>query len=105
MSEVEKIFQEMPKRYVAGKVEKDLIYYFSVGADKWTVYVKPDACEAKKGKLSDAADCVVKIDPKLFTDMVLRGKRPGMMDIARGKIKTNNQPLLLKMVQFFGVNG
>ena len=49
MSEVEQIFQEMPKKYVPGKVDSDLIYYFSVGDDKWTVYVKPDSCEAKKG--------------------------------------------------------
>ena len=103
MSEVEKIFTEMPNRYITGKVEKDLIYYFSIGDEKWTVYVKPDGCEAKKGKLSDSANCVVKVEPKLFTDMVLRGKRPGTMDLMRGRIKTNDVKLLQKMVEFFGV--
>jgi len=103
MSDIEKIFQQMPSRYVSGKVDRELIYYFSIGADKWTVYIDPEKCEAKKGKLSNSADCIVKIEPKLFTDMVLRGKKPGMMDIARGKIKTNDQKLLLKMVQFFGI--
>ena len=103
MSEIEQIFTKMPERYVPGVATKNLIYYFSIGEDKWTVFVEPEKCEVKRGKLVDNADCVVKADPTLFADMVLRGKMPGTMDIMRGKIKANDLNLLRKMAEFFGV--
>ena len=103
MTEIEKIFTEFPERYIPGKVETPLVYYFSIGDEKWTVFVDGEKCEAKKGKLVEQADCMVKSDPKLFTNMVLHKKMPGMMDIARGKIKTSDLNLLKKMAEFFGI--
>ena len=103
MSEIEQIFTKMHERFVPGVAEKNLVYYFSIGEEKWTVFVEPDKCEAKRGKLSDNADCVVKAEPKLFADMVIRGKMPGTMDIMRGKIKASDLNLLKKMAEFFGV--
>ena len=103
MTDIEKIFTEFPNKYVPGVVDRNLTYYFSIGDEKWTVFVTPDSCEAKKGKLVDKADCFVKSDPKLFTNMVLRNKMPGMMDIARGKIKASDLNLLKKMADFFGI--
>ena len=67
MTDIEKIFTEFPNKYVPGVVDRDLVYYFSIGDEKWTVFVTPESCEAKKGKLVDNADCFVKSDPKLFT--------------------------------------
>ena len=103
MTDIEKIFTEFPNKYVPGVVDRNLTYYFSIGEEKWTVFVTPESCEAKKGKVVDNADCFVKSDPKLFTNMVLRNKMPGMMDIARGKIKTNDLNLLKQMADFFGI--
>lgn len=103
MTDIEKIFTEFPQRYVPGKVDKPLVYYFSIGEEKWTVFVDADKCEAKQGKLVEQADCMVKSDPALFTNMVLHKKMPGMMDIARGKIKTSDLNLLKKMAEFFGI--
>ena len=37
--------------------------------------------------------------------MVLDGKRPGALDIARGKIKTNDPTGLAKMVELFRFEG
>ena len=104
MSEVRGIFEQMSANYVTGKIDKSLTYYFSVGDEKWTVICTPDSCDAKPGKLTDNADCVVKVDPKLFVDMVKHGKRPGTMDLMRGRLKTSDVSLLQKMTLFFGVS-
>ena len=40
-------------------------------------------------------------DPKLFANMVLKGKMPGPMDIARGKIKTNDPSALQNLMTCF----
>ena len=72
MTNIEKIFTEFPEKYVPGIVDKSLVYYFSIGDEKWTVFVDPEKCEAKKGKLVDNADCIVKSDPKLFENMVIK---------------------------------
>ena len=103
MTDIEKIFTEFPNKDVPGVVDRELTYYFAIGDEKWTVFVNPESCEAKPGKLVDSADCFVKSDPKLFINMVLHKKMPGMMDIARGKIKTNDLNLLKKMADFFGI--
>ncbi len=101
MSEIRQIFEKMPERYNPGKVSKPTSYYFSVGDEKWTVTLHPDRVDVQEGRHTQAADCVLKCDPKLFTKMVLEGKRPGPIDIARGKIKTNSAPLLKKLPEFF----
>ncbi|MED5372412.1 MAG: hypothetical protein VX899_15435 [Myxococcota bacterium] len=100
MSDVTKIFESMPGRYIPGKVAKAMTYYFSVGDEKWTVAMDPEKCSASPGK-PENADVVLKCDPKLFTNMVLKGKMPGPLDIARGKIKTNDPSALQSLMTAF----
>ncbi|MCB9780152.1 MAG: hypothetical protein H6742_16415 [Alphaproteobacteria bacterium] len=94
MSKVREIFQAMPSRYVPSPGMATKTYYFSVGPEKWTVSMHADRCEAVPGKTVDNADVVLKCDPALFEKMVLHGKMPGPIDIARGKIKTNDPAAL-----------
>ena len=101
MSEVHQIFETMPERYKAGVLDKPLAYYFSIGSDKWTVKLTPESCTVESGKTVDSADCVVKADPKVFADLVIRGKQPGPLAIARGKFKTSSLELAAKMMQLF----
>lgn len=101
MSDTRAIFQQMAARYRAGSVTEPVSYYFSVGAEKWTVQLLPDRCEVQEGRHTTAADCVLKCEPRLFSQMVLEGKRPGPFDIARGKIKTNNVGLLKALPEYF----
>ena len=103
MNEIENIFTNIPSKFIPGVLDRALVYYFSVGEEKWTVFVDGEKCEAKRGKLVDNADCMVKSDPKLFADLVLRKKMPGTFDIMRGKIKTNDINLLKKMAEVFGL--
>jgi hypothetical protein len=100
LSKVRQIFTSMPERYISGKVSASKSYYFSVGDQKWSVTLHPDRCEAVEGK-SGTADVVLKADPKLFERMVLERKMPGPLDIARGKIKTNDPGALQELMSCF----
>lgn len=101
MSEIPTIFAQMTQRYVPHRVTGPVTYYFSVGNEKWTATLTPEACAVSPGRPSGSADCVLKCDPELFSRMVLDGHRPGPFDIARGKIKTNNVHLLKSLPDFF----
>ena len=95
------IFESLPERYNPGRVTADQVFYFSVGKEKWTVTAGVEGCQLQEGKHTDRADCVVKCDPKLFEKMVLHGKQPGPLDLARGKLKTSNPALLLRLSELF----
>lgn len=97
MSSVQAILAALPGRYVPGKVPKTVVYYFSIGESKYTLSLHPDRCEATPGKPANA-DCVVKADPAVFENLVVHGKAPGALDIARGRFKTSDvaQLMLLK---------
>lgn len=97
----EDIFAMMTARYVPGRLTADRTYYFSVGDLRRTVRLAPTSCTVEDGKTVERADCVLKIDPRLFVDMVTRGKRPGPLDIARGRIKTNDVALLSDLPGLF----
>ena len=101
MSQVREIFQRMPERYIPQPGAASRTYYFSVGDEKWTVTMHADRCVATPGKQGDNADVVLKCDPKLFAAMVLEGKMPGPLDIARGKIKTNDPGALKALKERF----
>ena len=101
MSQIKQIFEAMPSRYQAGRINAPLSYYFSVGGEKWTLLLEPQSCEVKEGRHVSNADCVLKCDPNLFAKMVLKGKRPGPLDIARGRIKTSDVALLKKLSELF----
>lgn len=80
-------------RYVPGKVDHAVRYYFSVGEDRFTLDLTPTAASLTQGNLGEA-HCVVKAHPDVFEALVLRGKVPGPLDIARGRFKTNDVALL-----------
>ncbi len=98
MMEPQQLFEQLPSRYVVGKLDKPRTFYFSIGDHKYTMHLSPEACEIEPGKPFGDADVVLKTTPELFHRMVVEGKMPGAMDIARGKVKTND-PLALKQLR------
>ncbi|MFZ5481505.1 MAG: hypothetical protein ACOZNI_32385 [Myxococcota bacterium] len=102
MPTTREIFDAMPGRFVPGKAPRPLTFYFSVGDDKYTLRLDAKTCEVRPGKV-EGADCVVKADPRVFEDLVLKGKAPGALDIARGKFKTNDPSLLMVLKDCFRV--
>ena len=103
--DLKKVFEKLRKKFTAGKVDKDLVYYFSLGeADdhKWTLTIGPKKCSIKKGKVENA-DCVLKTTPDIFLRMVLENYIPGGMDVITGKVKISSIPLLRQLQEVFGL--
>ncbi|GIW71615.1 MAG: hypothetical protein KatS3mg102_1157 [Planctomycetota bacterium] len=96
--EVAELLGQLESRFRPGVLERDISYYLTLGEgpdDKWTVVVGPERCEVRRGKAIERADCVLKTSRELFLRMVREGYTPGMLDIARGRVKSND-PLLLR---------
>jgi hypothetical protein len=102
---IAQIFEAMPARYRAGSASKASVFYFSVGDHKYTVKLGPDGCVVESGKTVDNADVVLKTTPELFEKMVIKGKLPGALDIARGKVKTNDPAALRRLRDYFDFSG
>ena len=90
MPTVPELFQWMPDRYLKGKLNTTRTFYFSIDNHKYTVTMTPDDVQVESGKTRDQCDVVLKTTEKIFLRMVVDGKMPGALDIARGKIKTND---------------
>ena len=102
MSTVRSIFEDMKDKFRADQCSESVTYYFSVGEERWTVWVSPEGARAEEGKHVNPADCIIKADPNLFVDMIRNGKKPKPWHFGT-KLKTNNPTLLLKMAQLFGL--
>ena len=103
--DIKRIFEEMPGRYIKGSADKATVYYFSIGSSKYTVKIDKDAIAVEDGKTVDNADVILKTTPELFEKMVIKGKMPGALDIARGKVKTNDPAGLQKLRTMFDFKG
>lgn len=102
MSDASTLIASFQRRFVPGAVDRPLTYYFSVGDEKHTLLISPTSCEIRPGKPPNA-DCVVKATPEVFVNLVLHGRQPGPLDVARGRFKTNDVALLLKLRAVFGL--
>jgi hypothetical protein len=90
VTNISTIFRTMPERYQPGRLSEERTFYFSIGDFKYTVYLDATACRVEEGKTTDQADVVLKTTPKIFERLVVAGKLPGPIDIARGRFKTND---------------
>ena len=101
MPTIPQIFEAMPDRYLRGVLDMPRSWYFSVGEHKYTVLMTPEACNVAAGKTRERCDYVLKVHPKLFEKMVLKGGVPSPLDIARGRIRTNDPAALVQLRQLF----
>jgi putative sterol carrier protein len=101
ITEVSEAFRLLPTRFRPGKADKELTYYFSIEDEEWTVFVGPDRCEVIKGKAVERADCFLKTSTEIFLGTISGEYIPSMMDLVRGKIKTNNPALLQTFKDIF----
>ena len=102
--DLDAVFAALPERFRPSP-EASGRYYFSIGDHRYTVELGPDGCRVTPGKPDTPADCVLKTTPELFEKMVLRGKMPGPLDIARGKVKTNDPKKLMSLREHFDFSG
>ena len=101
MTNISTIFRTMPERYKPGVLSQSRSYYFSIGDFKYTVYLEVDQCRVEEGKTTDQADVVLKTTPMIFERLVIDGKLPGALDIARGRFKTNDPAGLQALKELF----
>jgi long-chain acyl-CoA synthetase len=91
------LFRDLEGRYVTGRVDRPLTYYFSLGAEaeaKWTARLEPERCTMSIGKPGDNADCVLKTSADLFTKMIREHYMPSAVEIMSGQVKSNDVSLL-----------
>jgi hypothetical protein len=95
VSEIEKIFKGLCKRFNKANVKAERSYYFSLGDhESWTVAIRRDGCEVHKGR-NETADVFFKGPAQLFLD-VWNGRHDlGPKDFLTGRVKSN-RPLALK---------
>ena len=99
------LFDELPRRFVAGRVENPVSFYFTLGAEpeaKWTVQVDAKECRVVMGKSEGGtADCVLKTSAELFTRIVREGYEPGVAEFMSGQVKSNDVSLLQTFTRAF----
>ena len=59
------------------------------------------ACEARIGKPSQQADCVLKTTPEIFTKIVREAYTPSPMEFMTGLVKSNDISLLQTFQKVF----
>ncbi|WP_437875997.1 AMP-binding protein [Sorangium sp. So ce513] len=98
------LFRELEAKYVAGRVTQPITYYVTLGAEdeaKWTLRIDPAGCEARIGKPSQQADCVLKTTPEIFTKIVRESYTPTPMEFMTGLVKSNDISLLQTFQKVF----
>ncbi len=100
---LEGVFESLQERFVKGSTRAPVSYYFSLGAEKWTLKASSDACDVQKGKAVEVADCVLKTSPAMFKRIVNEAYTPSAAEFMSGKVKSNNIPLLLEFQKMFGL--
>ena len=101
MSDVEKVFKGLCKRFYQANVKAERSYYFSLGDhEKWTVHITKESCVVKRGK-NEEADCFFKGPAELFLDVWNGEHQLGAKDFLTGKVKSNNPMLLKDFVKAF----
>ncbi len=101
MAELGHMLNALAARYVPGRVSTRTTFYFSVEGVKVTLVCLPDRCEVVHGPSDGQADVVVKCTRALFQRVFLDRKRPGALDIARGRFKTNDVAGLQRLERLF----
>jgi long-chain acyl-CoA synthetase len=100
-----KLFAELETKFRAGKVEKPVSYYVTLGNDdlaKWTVRVDAQGCDVRPGKPDGGqADCVLKTSPEIFAKIVRESYVPSPADFLSGVVKSNDVSLLMTFQKVF----
>ena len=97
--------ESLEARYNAAAIDRETIYYLSLGDgadEKWTVTLTPTSCALAAGRVGNA-HCVLKTTSELFLKLLDGSYRPGPLDFIRGKIKTSDIGLLLRLQQAFAM--
>jgi len=102
---LQQVLEGLQGRYQPAAIDREIIYYLSLGedpGDKWTVTLTPSGCSMAPGRVG-TAHCVLKTSADLFMKMIDGSYQPNALDFMRGKLKTNDLDLLLRLRKAFGI--
>ena len=99
---IEEIFASLPSLFVKDVISDPIVFYFSMGEYKKTVYLSGESCQVDDGRTTDEADCVCKTSPEFFLQIWRDDYRPSVADFLSGTIKSNNPEALQKFLITFG---
>jgi long-chain acyl-CoA synthetase len=101
------LFRDLEKKYVAGKIDKPITFYFTLGSDeesKWTATLTPSSCRIELGKpAGGSADCVVKTSADMFSKIIREAYMPTPIEVMSGQIKSNDVGLLATFQEAFNL--
>jgi long-chain acyl-CoA synthetase len=99
------LFRRLEGRYVPGKVDKPVSFYFTLGAEdecKWSAVLGPEGCVITNGKPpGGTADCVLKTTQDIFTRIVEDAYMPSPVEVMSGLVKSNDVSLLATFKEAF----
>ena len=99
------LFEELPGRFIKGRVDAPVSFYFSLGNEpeqKWTLRITAETCELANAKPEGGvADCVLKTSPEVFTRIVREAWEPGVAEFMSGAVKSNDIALLQTFTRAF----
>jgi len=101
---LQQVLEGLQGRYKPAAIDREIVYYLSLGedpGDKWTVTLTPTGCSMAAGRVGNA-HCVLKTSADLFIKMVEGSYQPSALDFMRGKLKTSDLDLLLRLRKAFG---
>lgn len=104
---VEVAVKSLPGRFSADRVQRDVVWYFSLGdktGPRWTVSLTSEGVAIKPGRPTGNADCVVKTSEDIFTRLVQDAYLPDPTEFVSGAIKTNDIPLLIEFSRAFDLS-
>jgi long-chain acyl-CoA synthetase len=102
---LQQVLEGLQSRYRPAAIDREIVYYLSLGedpGDKWTVTLTPSGCSMVAGRVG-TAHCVLKTSADLFMKMIDGSYQPNALDFMRGKLKTNDLYLLLRLRKAFGI--
>jgi len=102
---LQQVLEGLQGRFRPEAIDREIIYYLSLGeapGDKWTVTLSPSGCSMVPGRVG-TAHCVLKTSADLFMRLVDGTYQPNALDFMRGKLKTNDLDLLLRLRKAFGI--
>ncbi|MHC4392762.1 MAG: lysophospholipid acyltransferase family protein, partial [Planctomycetota bacterium] len=99
---------DLPNRVEPGAVTAAKTFYIKAGDgadERWTITLVPGkGLRAEVGKTCARADCVVRAEPKILTNLITKGDLPSFQDVAFGRFKTNDPDGLRALTDALGLS-
>jgi hypothetical protein len=99
--QVTEYFRKLCSRFKPGRVDRQMVFYFELEDERWTVTVGPESCDVAEGKIGEGHDCFLRTTKEILVKTVRGQYTPTFSDLLTGKIRTDRPDLLAMFKQVF----